>query len=305
MIPNVFHFVFGLREQDEPFHLMHYLCLASCLEVNKPDAVFLHYRHEPYGEWWERIRPRLQLRRIEPERFIAEYRYDDPAVARFRYAHLADFARLRVLLEEGGIYADIDTLFLKPVPEQWRRYPFILGRERPPKAASGGGSLCNAWIASAPGSEFGRRWLEGMAAAFDGSWSAHSTLLPWHLSVDHPELLHVEPETTFYALDWTPGGIHDLFGRSVRLPEGACSLHLWQHLWWSPSRTDFSAFHAGLLTADYVAWADTTYARHARSFLPVDVRHSRSRYWRQRLGAAVLHPVRDATAWMRRLGRRS
>src|SRR5690606_8825138 len=26
-IPNVFHFVFGLRVQDEPFHLMYYLCL--------------------------------------------------------------------------------------------------------------------------------------------------------------------------------------------------------------------------------------------------------------------------------------
>ena len=34
-IPNVYHFVFGLRPQTEPFHLMFYLCLASCLAVNR------------------------------------------------------------------------------------------------------------------------------------------------------------------------------------------------------------------------------------------------------------------------------
>ena len=47
MIPNIFHFVFGLKEQTEPFHLMYYLCLASCIEVNTPDKVCFHYHHEP------------------------------------------------------------------------------------------------------------------------------------------------------------------------------------------------------------------------------------------------------------------
>ena len=26
-IPRTFHFVYGLRRQTEPFHLLHYLCL--------------------------------------------------------------------------------------------------------------------------------------------------------------------------------------------------------------------------------------------------------------------------------------
>ena len=54
--PRTFHFVFGMKPQTEPFHLAYYLCLASCLEVNRPDRVILYYHFEPYGRYWELIR---------------------------------------------------------------------------------------------------------------------------------------------------------------------------------------------------------------------------------------------------------
>jgi len=297
-IPYVFHFVFGLREQTEPFHLAYYLCLASCLEVNRPDAVHFHYHNEPYGEWWERIKPRLTLRRIEPEQFVSDYRYVDPQVAVFRYAHLADFARLRILLEEGGIYADIDSLFLRPFPREWLSRQFILGHEKDPTGTQNGGSLCNAWIASAPGSAFCQRWLEGMNEAFDGSWSNHSTLLPYRLSRAFPDLLDVEPETAFYALDWTPRQINDLFLRNVPLPENAYSLHLWNHLWFDSKRLDFTHFNGQRLNLDYVLFANTTYARHARRFLPRDVRGSRQAYSLQVLASFFRYPLRTLLCWM-------
>lgn len=295
-IPNVFHFVFGLMEQTEPFHLMYYLCLASCFEVNRPDAVCLHYHHEPYGEWWERIKPRLILRRIDPEPSIQDYSYADPIVASFRYAHLADYARLRILLGEGGIYADIDTLFLRPFPREWLRHQFILGREKSPSADAG--SLCNAWIASAPDSEFCRRWLERLTAAFDGSWSEHSTILPYRLSVEFPDLISVQPEDAFYALDWTPRGINDLLLHYVDLPATAYSLHLWNHLWFDETRLDFSPFNGRLLTPDYVKFAETTYARHARRFLPPDVKASRLNYVRQSATAFLQHPLLRMRSWV-------
>ncbi len=300
MIPNVFHFVFGLREQKEPFHLMYYICLISCLNVNQPDEVHFHYHHEPWGEWWERIKPRLVLRRISPDHLIANYEYSDTQIEPFRYAHLADFARLKILLKEGGIYADIDTLFLRPIPDNWRSREFILGQEKPPAIASTGGSLCNAWIASAPGADFCRLWLESMGQAFDGSWSNHSTLLPYRLWQQHPQLLDVEPEASFYALDWTPKSITDLFLRSVPLPENSYSLHLWNHLWFAPDRKDFSYFHEGLLTVDYVCHANTTYAQNARAHLPPDVCSSASgiAYRWQAIACALQHPLRTARMLM-------
>lgn len=300
MIPNVFHFVFGLREQTEPFHLTYYLCLASCIEVNRPDAVHFHYHHEPWGEWWERIKPKLVLRQISPERSIADYSYGDPSLNKFRYAHLADFARLRILLEEGGIYADIDTLFLNPLPTKWRERQFILGQEKAPASALDGGSLCNAWIASAPGAEFCHRWLNGMDEAFDGTWSNHSTLLPYLLWRQHPLLLDVEPESAFYALDWTPRGINDLFMRRVDLPPNAYSLHLWNHLWFAEDRLDFSHFHSDMLTVDYVRFANTTYAHRARPYLPEDAPGTPTAYLCQAMASVLRHPLRSARVWFGR-----
>lgn len=299
MIPNVFHFVFGLREQREPFHLMYYLCLASCINVNRPDAVYFHYHHEPWGEWWERIKPGLILERIEPERTLAEYRYADASISPYRYAHLADFARLRILLERGGIYADIDTLFLRPIPAHWRERQFILGQEKAPQAAVDGGSLCNAWIASAPGAEFGRLWLEGFHEAFDGTWSNHSTLLPFRLWQKHPALVCVEPESAFYALDWTSRGIENLFLHSAGLPDEAYSLHLWNHLWFARERLDFTHFHADMLTVDYVLHADTTYANHACRHLPADAIGSLASYRRQRRNLRWQFPLRSLRSWLR------
>jgi hypothetical protein len=282
MIPHQFHFVFGLREQSEPFHLMYYLCLASCIEINQPDAVHFHYHHEPHGEWWERIKPRLRLHRIEPEAWLADHRYSDRFMETFRYAHLADFARLRILLEHGGIYADIDTLFLRPIPGSWLARRCILGHELPAPDAPLGRSLCNAWIAAEPNSEFCRRWLEAMPGAFGGGWNHHSTFLPYALSRQYPDLLDVEPEASFYAVNYEPHSIDGLFLRSETVDPAAYSLHLWSHLWWNPARSDFSHFSHRELTPDYVAFANTTYAGLARRFLPGDVPVSRLAYAGQR-----------------------
>ena len=275
---------------------MHYLCLASCIDVNQPDEVHFHYFHEPYGEWWERIAPRLRLRRIAPDRFVSDYTYGNTSLARYRYAHLADVARLQILLHEGGIYADIDTLFLRPIPEDWFSRQHVLGQENAPTGATE--SLCNAWIASRPGSEFCRRWLDGMADAFDGSWSNHSTLLPCRLAHQYPELISVEPKCSFYPVDHSPREINDLFHKNIHLPETAYSLHLWNHLWFDRQRTDFSHFHAGLLTVDYLLFAKTTYAMAARRFLPADVSGSRLAYLRQRAASAIRHPRLTGLTWL-------
>lgn len=301
MIPNHFHFIFGLREQNEPFHLMYYLCLRSCINVNQPDAVFFHYQNEPWGPWWDLIKPDLELRKVEPNAFVTDFSYADPSISAFRYAHHADFLRLEILLREGGIYADIDTLFLKPLPKDWFGRPFILGQEKPPPGATH--SLCNAWIASEPGSAFCRRWLDGLQDAFDGTWSNHSTLLPHRLAQHYPDDITIEPEASLYALDYSPEGIADLFCRSVQLPESAYSLHLWNHLWFAKDRRDFSDFHAGLLTTNYVQYANTTYAKHARAHLPHDNGASQLAYKAEQLAfcldASPRQAMRRVRHWLR------
>lgn len=294
-VPRVFHFVFGLKEQREPFHLAYFLCLQSCLVVNRPAVVKVHYRHEPWGPLWDRIKPHISLSHLDEPLPLSEYAYVEGNVtAEYRYAHSSDFLRVEILWREGGVYADMDTLFVRPYPEEMYQHPFVMGHETVDpfvRHADIGGSLCNALFLSQAGSDFAKLWQEKMAGAFDGTWSRHSTFLPFEISQAHPDLIHVEPTTSFFHLDWTRDGVLDLFERSVVLPETAYSLHLWAHLWWDESRTDVIRFHAGRLTPEYVAHARTTYALHAKPFLPEDLSSGSESSWSLRRACYSAHDV--------------
>ena len=276
-VPKEFHFVFGLRRQTEPFHLVHYLCLESCRRINNSTAIHFHYRHEPHGEWWERIRPHLRLHHVEGATagFDAA-RYDTTeegrliARAGWSYAHEADFLRLRILLEHGGVYADMDTLFVRPYPVEWHEHEFLIGEE--PAMPGGDGvlkpSLCNAVMFAQPNARFIRAWLAQMAGAFDGTWNRHSSQEAARLWREMPDAVRIVPVWWFYKHGATPSGVRTLLEGLDRHLCGVYSIHLWAHLWWDEWRTDFTRVHAGTLTEAHVRSVDTTYNVLARAFLP-------------------------------------
>jgi hypothetical protein len=276
-IPRNFHFVFGLKPQREPFHVAHYLCLESCRQVNRPAQIILHYHYEPFGEYWEKIRPHLELRQVELETFVTNNkRYLATSDGRFikemglDYAHQSDFLRLKVLLEHGGVYADMDTLFVNSLPEFLFEKPFVLGEEDPIEPQPGAGkqrSLCNAFIMSEPQALFARFWLDLMYRIFDGTWSRHSCQAPAMLEQQIPDTIFVAPRHYFYKHMWTRDGIADLLERFVPDFSEVYSMHLWAHLWWDERRTDFSQFHGGLLTERFIREVDTTYNVIARRYL--------------------------------------
>jgi len=268
-IPKVFHFVYGLRPQNRPFHLVHYLCLESCIRVNRPDRVFFHYRHPPWGEYWDLVRDKVTP--VRARRPNVRLDYSDPRIEAYRYAHESDFVRLDVLLKHGGVYADIDTIFVNPYPDALFDHPFVLGKENDVGVGSRGGarpSLCNALIMSEPEADFCRLWRERIEDAFDGSWSRHSTLLPCELAQAASALIHVEPPETFYRYMWTPEDLHRLLEACEDVGSSMCSIHLWAHLWWSERRTDFSNVHERMINERRIRRLDTTYNLLARPFLP-------------------------------------
>lgn len=277
-IPNRFHFVFGLKPQTEPFHVVHYLCLESCRRVNRPQAIHLHYHYEPYGPWWERIAPYLNLHRVEPVRFItrSEAYWQHPEGSFIRrsnldYAHQADFLRLQVLGEHGGVYADMDTLFVNRLPESLFDHEFVMGSEAlvtDPESGQEYESLCNALILSRPGAGFGRCWLDEMYRLFDGTWNRHSCYGASMLQRRMPQAIHIVPRRYFYRYRATPQDIALLLqGRDTDAGTDIYSIHLWSHLWWEPSRVDFSSCNRGVLSEEFIRTVDTTYNVLARPFL--------------------------------------
>lgn len=271
-----FHFVFGLREQREPLHILHYLCLASCLAVNKPDAIFFHYRNEPFGPWWEKIKPHLRL--VRAPDVVAGFtpaRYAESMEGRLieqlglSYAHEADFLRLDLLIAHGGVYADMDTVFVRPYPDEWFAEDFAIGEESAPFAPGQiiRPTLCNAVMFARSGSRFARLWRERMTAVFDGSWSEHSCHEAARLWRVAPDALRVLPREYFYRYGSTVAGLRTLLEESDDERADLYSVHVWAHLWWDAKRMDFSTVHAGQIDADWVRTRDCTLARLARRFL--------------------------------------
>ncbi|MEM1110343.1 MAG: glycosyltransferase [Pseudomonadota bacterium] len=273
-IPNIAHFVFGFREQSEPFHLLHYLAIESCRRIQQPDTIYFHYHELPGGLFWDLVRPHLTLRQVAQRPEILGANYDESEVpAAYRYAHHADFVRLDALIEYGGLYADIDTLFLKPLPECLWDEQFVIGREYPtwrPATGSEEPGLCNALMLAAPGASFARRWRDQMSAALDGSWSHHSCDLALRLSQEWPDELRVEAQECFMGVPASQEGLAWLLqGKGAAPPlDRASSIHLWAHLWWEADRADFSSICANQLTLDVLRKADVPLANLARPFLP-------------------------------------
>jgi hypothetical protein len=271
-VPNVVHFVFGLREQREPFHLVHYVAIESCRRLLAPETIYLHYRYLPYGMYWDLARPHLELVRVDLVPEVTHGPSDDRFVPeRYRYAHHADFIRLDALIERGGIYLDIDTVIVRPFPRSLYQHAFVIGREAPVHHERTGTlkpSLCNAVLMAERGAEFARAWRRQMGPALDGTWSNHSGFLAESLSRMMAEAVHVERPRSFFPYGPNCADLTTLFERLELNTDGILSVHLWAHLWWERSRTDYSAFHAGLLTDEHVRAGTTTYGVLARPFLP-------------------------------------
>jgi hypothetical protein len=270
-IPRTVHFVFGLAADAAPFHLVHYLAIASCLEVVRPDEVHVHCHELPHGSYWDLIRPYVELNRVKPVPEVSGFTYRDPLVAHYSYAHHADFLRLDALARWGGLYADIDSLFVAPFPEELWEAPAVVGREADvPDPATGQlrPSVSNALLMAEPDSRFIETWRRAMPGAFDGSWSAHSCSLAYDLTQRHPELVRVEAQRSFHRFAPTPEGIRRLLVDREPDLSGSYSLHLNAHLWWEEQRRDFVDVHAGTVTDRWVRTADATYAVAARAFLP-------------------------------------
>ena len=152
-IPRIAHFVFGLKPQVQPFHLLHYLAIETCRRILKPERIFLHYNDLPFGVYWDAIRPHLTLCRVELATEVLDAPHDPQLVPDiYRYAHHSDFVRLDALIEHGGVYADIDTIFLRPLPDALFEAPFVIGREAAYADELTGEiqpTLCNAFLMSA------------------------------------------------------------------------------------------------------------------------------------------------------------
>ncbi len=233
------HFVYGLRPQLEPFHLLHYLAIETCREVVRPDEIIVHCDALPFGVWWDRARARVTLQRVGGP---------------------LDEVRLDALSAHGGMCADIDTVFLRPVPDTMWDEPFVIAPAGVPGDDTGTArpSLCSALMMSQPGSNFAAAWRSALADRTGAAAGEPAGFLAAELAAATPDGVRIEPSESFYPVSPDADGLRSLLTSSTLDLSPAFSVHLWASQWWDPARRDVSDCHAGLFTADVIRRADTT-----------------------------------------------
>lgn len=277
MIPNIFHFVFGMASDfgGRPFSLSHYLAIKSAIDINKPNAVIFHYEFEPTGIWWEKIKPLITLNKIEaPKSFMGRPLY--------HVAHKADVVRLQALKETGGIYLDLDTICVKPLHELFNN-SFIIGQELKPeyipknwrqkikyavrkqfqgKDNNKINGLCNAALLAEKNSPFVNLWLDTYSSfrskGRDKYWNEHSVFVPIKLAAAHPDKITLLGPYTFHYPLYNKPGLQMMFERVTDFPD-AYLHHLWESFSWDS--------YLSQLTVNDIFEKDTTYNCIARNFL--------------------------------------
>lgn len=185
MIPNIIHFIFGLKKDfgGINFSFIHFLSVVTAFNVNKPEKIYFHYRYEPSGYWWEKAKPYLTLKRIDPPEMIFGNKIKHAA-------HKADVVRLQTLISDGGIYLDMDVICINPLKPLLNE-KCVLGIEP-------GLGLCNAVILAEKDAKFLKIWHQNYRYFNETVWNYHSVELPLHLAQENPSLITIKGKYAFF-----------------------------------------------------------------------------------------------------------
>jgi hypothetical protein len=258
MIPNTIYFIlFGNKE----FSMFNYVAVRSAFEVNKPDKIVLLCDDEPRSEWFKKCKSFVEIKKIVPPNKI----FDKPI---HHLAHKADVVRLETLIENGGVYFDLDTICLKPLDEL-RNFDCVMGREffywsddpsEPLQRYYKG--LCNAVILAKPNASFLVRWYDTYKSFRSNEmghyWAEHSVEMPGKLSETFKDEIEVLDEDAFFNPSWDEPGMKNLFVEDCSFPK-AYTYHLWEKVAWSE--------YMSKITLEQIMTKDTTYNRSARKYL--------------------------------------
>lgn len=249
LIPNKFHFI--QLKGKRKFGLHHAIAIKSCHEVNKPDVINIYYDEEPSGKHWKSIKHLVNEVKINPPTEI----FGKPVK---HLAHKSDVIRLQVLLEEGGIYCDTDTIFVKPY-EFFQECNLVLGEQ----GENGTEGICPAVIMSEPDSKFIKEWFIGFKEHFHGgdpgtvTWCTHSVMYPRMIIPRFSDYVTMANFQCFFYPMYHREHLKELF-EECRVFPNAFSFHLWETC---------SQEYLNKLTPEYINSVDTTYNLIARKYL--------------------------------------
>jgi glycosyltransferase involved in cell wall biosynthesis len=222
-IPNIIHYIFGLKKQIQEFSFVYYLSILSNFLINKPFIIYFHYQHLPYGYWWEKAKKYIKLNFINTENIY----WNNKKI--IKYAHKADKIRLELLLKYGGIYMDIDTITYKPY-HHLLNYDFVIGIQEENYGDKNITLYCNAILFAKKNSIFIKKWIERYEEYFiPEGWCEASVHLPYFIlnSLDENEKKNIKILEKEYFYYPSYNETSKIFENNELINEKLLTLHLW------------------------------------------------------------------------------
>jgi hypothetical protein len=164
------------------FNFVHYVSILSVHKIHKPDKIMFHCDVIPRDSWWLKANHDFNLTVVhhQPRKDIFGKKSQ-------HIEHIADVARLEVLLKYGGIYIDCDVIIVRPL-HVFRQYSATIGKSREYIFSA-------STIISEPNSTFIRMWYDTYKRNFKPKeWFYNSGIVPYKLYMKHPDLIHVVNE---------------------------------------------------------------------------------------------------------------
>lgn len=245
MVPEQFHFIHGLKRGDK-FTLSDRIAVESAHRHNPNWRVRFWSPEMPSGEQWAKLVSRVPVQwGYVPD----NHEFNGHHVQ--HHQHRADLLRHTLLYTMGGMYLDLDTITLHPIPGHWRLYDSVIGVETHCGQVNG---LCNAVMLSKQYSQFQWQWLTLWQNFTGDDWNEFSVRAPWMLSKVFPRLV-LPVERQMLGLEYA-----DClkYFETTEPVNNVVVAHLW--------RTG-SARHLDALTEEKIATTDSTYCNWAKHYL--------------------------------------
>lgn len=224
MIPKIIHFIFfGFTK----FEYIHYLAVKSALKVHQGYHIKLHCANQPKNNpLWDEISDKVELVYCEPPTH-----FNGVELTSFQYK--ADIRRLEILINEGGIYMDIDVISLKPFGDLLDN-ECVIGIESGTDNLETAESISNAVILTKPNHPFMIDWLyETGNNLVDKHWAYHGVNLPVEILKKKHYDVKLQPRESFMPFGWRDMWIFGSDMSNMEKLKNSYTIHMWETIWQS------------------------------------------------------------------------
>lgn len=258
MIPKIIHFIY-LRKDRNSFHFMmsHYLSIKSQIEVIKPEKVIFWTNDAPTERNWFKLimQEYGDIIEIHDCDMINSYKgIEIPHVS-----HQADILKAFIVRDWGGIYSDLDSIALKPFPEEFYKSDVpIMGPEEFDGKQVG---LCMGYFMAPKGAKFFQLILdEYKDYTPDCAWGEFAVIRPLRIFNEDKSLVRLLPHEALEPIYLNYTDREDLFHLDrTELLKDAYQLHLWENI---------NKPTMKYLTPRSIIENNSTYSQSVRKYLP-------------------------------------